>query len=269
MRANVWSGRNTVQVENVPDPKILNDQDAIVKITSTAICGSDLHLYDGYIPTMKRGDILGHEFMGEVVETGKGVTNLKNGDRVVVPFPIACGRCNNCKNELYSVCENSNPNATMAEKMFGFPTAGIFGYSHLTGGYAGGQAEYARVPFADVGPIKIENSDLTDEQVLFLSDIFPTAYMGAEFCEIKPGDVIAVWGAGPVGQLAVASAKLLGAEQVIAIDRFPYRLELARQKAGADVTLNYEEVDVPEALKELTGGRGPDACIDAVGLEAH
>jgi threonine dehydrogenase-like Zn-dependent dehydrogenase len=270
MRATVWSGRNTVQVENVPDPAILMDQDAIVKITSTAICGSDLHLYDGYIPTMKRGDILGHEFMGEIVETGKGVKKLKKGDRVVVPFPIACGRCNNCRNELYSVCENSNPNATMAEKMFGFPTAGIFGYSHLTGGYAGGQAEYARVPFADVGPIKIENSDLTDDQVLFLSDVFPTGYMGAELCDLKGGEVVAVWGAGPVGQFAVASAKLLGAEQIIAIDRFDYRLRMAKEKAGATHVINYEQnPDVVEQLKELTGGRGPDACIDAVGNEGH
>jgi threonine dehydrogenase-like Zn-dependent dehydrogenase len=270
MRANVWSGRNTVQVENVPDPKILMDQDAIVRITSTAICGSDLHLYDGYIPTMKRGDILGHEFMGEVVEAGKGVTNLNKGDRVVVPFPIACGRCNNCRNQLYSVCENSNPNATMAEKMFGHPTAGIFGYSHLTGGYAGGQAEYARVPFANVGPIKIENDDLTDEQVLFLSDILPTGYMGAEFCDIKGGEVVAVWGAGPVGQFAIASAKLLGAEQIIAIDRFDYRLKMAKEKAGATHVIDYEQnPDVVEQLKELTGGRGPDACIDAVGNEGH
>jgi threonine dehydrogenase-like Zn-dependent dehydrogenase len=270
MRATVWSGRNTVQVENVPDPTILMDQDAIVKITSTAICGSDLHLYDGYIPTMKRGDILGHEFMGEIVETGKGVANLKKGDRVVVPFPIACGRCSNCKNELYSICENSNPNSVMAEKMFGHATAGIFGYSHLTGGYAGGQAEYARVPFANVGPIKIENDDLTDEQVLFLSDIFPTGYMGAEMCNIKPGDVIAVWGAGPVGQFAIASAILLGAEQVIAIDRFDYRLRMAKEKAGATAVIDYEQnPDVVEQLKELTGGRGPDACIDAVGMEAH
>jgi threonine dehydrogenase-like Zn-dependent dehydrogenase len=270
MRANVWSGRNTVQVENVEDPKILMDQDAIVKITSTAICGSDLHLYDGYIPTMKKGDILGHEFMGEVVETGKGVQNLNKGDRVVVPFPIACGRCNNCKNELYSVCENSNPNATMAEKMFGYPTSGIFGYSHLTGGYAGGQAEYARVPFANVGPIKIENTDLTDEQVLFLSDIFPTAFMGADFCDIKGGDVVAVWGAGPVGQLAAASAKLLGAEQIVVIDRIDYRLRMAKEKAGATHVINYEQnPDVVEQLKELTGGRGPDACIDAVGNEGH
>ncbi|WP_028060705.1 zinc-dependent alcohol dehydrogenase [Candidatus Solirubrobacter pratensis] len=268
MRANVWSGRNTVQVENVPDPKVLNDRDAIVRITSTAICGSDLHLYDGYVPTMKKGDILGHEFMGEVVETGRGVSNLQVGDRVVVPFPIACGDCWSCRHGLYSVCENSNPNAGLAEKLFGLPTAGIFGYSHLTGGYAGGQAEYARVPFADVGPIKIED-DLTDEQVLFLSDIFPTGYMGAEFCEISGGEVIAVFGAGPVGQFAIASAILLGAERVIAIDQYDYRLEMALRKAGATDAINFaENPDVVEQLKELTGGRGPDAVIDAVGLEA-
>ena len=268
MRANVWSGRNTVQVENVPDPKILNDRDAIVKITSTAICGSDLHLYDGYIPTMKKGDILGHEFMGEVVETGRGVSNLAVGDRVVVPFPIACGQCVNCRNELYSACENSNPNAGLAEKMFGHPTCGIFGYSHLTGGYAGGQAEYARVPYADVGPMKIED-DVTDEQVLFLSDIFPTGYMGAEFCEITGGECIAVFGAGPVGQFAIASAVMLGAERVIAIDHFDYRLEMARNKAGATETINFDEdPDVVEQLKVMTGGRGPDAVIDAVGMES-
>jgi threonine dehydrogenase-like Zn-dependent dehydrogenase len=268
MRANVWSGRNTVQVENVPDPKILNRRDAIVKITSTAICGSDLHLYDGYIPTMKRGDILGHEFMGEVVETGPGVSNLQAGDRVVVPFPIACGNCWSCSHQLYSACENSNPNAGMAEKMFGHPTGGIFGYSHLTGGYAGGQAEYARVPFADVGPLKIED-DLTDEQVLFLSDIFPTGYMGAEFCEITGGEVIAVFGAGPVGQFAIASAILLGAERVIAIDQYDYRLQMALNKAGATDAINFaENPDIVEQLKELTGGRGPDAVIDAVGMEA-
>jgi threonine dehydrogenase-like Zn-dependent dehydrogenase len=268
MRATVWSGRNTVQVENVPDPQILNDRDAIVKITSTAICGSDLHLYDGYVPTMKKGDILGHEFMGEVVETGKGVQDLKVGDRVVVPFPIACGNCWSCKHELYSVCENSNPNAGMAEKLWGHSSAGIFGYSHLTGGYAGGQAEYARVPYADVGPFKVED-DLTDEQVLFLSDIFPTAYMGAEFCDISPGDVIAVFGAGPVGLLAVASALLLGAEQVIAIDQYQYRLDMATNKAGATDTINFaDDADIVEQLKELTGGRGPDAVIECVGLEA-
>ena len=267
MRANCWMGRNTVEVRDVPDPVILNRRDAIVRITSTAICGSDLHLYDGYIPTMEKGDILGHEFMGEVVEVGAGVTNLVSGDRVVVPFPIACGACNSCVAGLYSLCENSNPNAGMAEKLWGHASAGMFGYSHLTGGYAGGQAQYARVPFADVGPIKIDN-DLPDEKVLFLSDIFPTAYMGAEMCDIKPGDVIAVWGAGPVGLLAMASANLLGAAKVIAIDRFDYRLRRAREQTGA-VTINYDEVGVLAALKDLTGGRGPDACIDAVGMEAH
>ena len=267
MRANCWMGRNTVEVRDVPDPVILNRRDAIVRITSTAICGSDLHLYDGYIPTMEKGDILGHEFMGEVVEVGTGVTNLVSGDRVVVPFPIACGACNSCVAGLYSLCENSNPNAGMAEKLWGHASAGMFGYSHLTGGYAGGQAQYARVPFADVGPIKIDN-DLPDEKVLFLSDIFPTAYMGAEMCDIKPGDVIAVWGAGPVGLLAMASANLLGAAKVIAIDRFDYRLRRAREQTGA-VTINYDEVGLLAALKDLTGGRGPDACIDAVGMEAH
>jgi threonine dehydrogenase-like Zn-dependent dehydrogenase len=267
MRANCWMGRNTVEVRDVPDPVILNRRDAIVRITSTAICGSDLHLYDGYIPTMEKGDILGHEFMGEVVEVGTGVTNLVSGDRVVVPFPIACGACNSCVAGLYSLCENSNPNAGMAEKLWGHASAGMFGYSHLTGGYAGGQAQYARVPFADVGPIKIDN-DLPDEKVLFLSDIFPTAYMGAEMCDIKPGDVIAVWGAGPVGLLAMASANLLGAAKVIAIDRFDYRLRRAREQTGA-VTINYDEVGVLAALKDLTAGRGPDACIDAVGMEAH
>jgi threonine dehydrogenase-like Zn-dependent dehydrogenase len=267
MRANVWSGRNTVQVENVPDPKILNSRDAIVKITSTAICGSDLHLYDGYMPTIKRGDILGHEFMGEVVETGKGVDKLKVGDRVVVPFPIACGNCNNCRNDLFSLCENSNPNANIAEALHGHSPSGIFGYTHMLGGYAGGQAEYARVPFADVGPIKIEN-DLPDESVLFLSDIFPTGYMGADMCNIKGGDIVAVWGAGPVGQFAIASAFLLGAERVIAIDQYDYRLEMAREKCGAE-TINFQESeDVVEELKEMTGGRGPDACIEAVGMEA-
>ena len=269
MRATVYSGRNSVEVENVPDPQILNSRDAIVKISSTAICGSDLHLYDGYIPTVKKGDIFGHEFMGEVVEKGSGVGNLAIGDRVVVPFPIACGNCNACANEMYSLCENSNPNAGMAEKLFGHSPCGIFGYSHMLGGYAGGQAEYARVPFADVGPIKIENG-FTDEQVLFLSDVFPTGYMGAEMCDIKPGDVIAVWGAGPVGQFAAASAKLLGAERVIVIDRLDYRLRMALEKAGATEAINYEDQpDVVEQLKEMTGGRGPDACIDAVGMEAH
>src|SRR5918992_1055119 len=268
MRATVYSGRNSVQVENVPDPQILNSQDAIVRITSTAICGSDLHLYNGYIPTVKKGDIFGHEFMGEVVEKGRGVGNLEVGDRVVVPFPIACGDCWSCKHELYSVCENSNPNAGIAEKMFGHPTAGIYGYSHITGGYAGGQAEYARVPYADVGPIKIED-DLTDEQVLFLSDIFPTGFFGADLCDISGGEVVAVFGAGPVGQFAIASAVLLGAERVIAIDQFDYRLQMARNKAGATDVINFDEdPDVVEQLKELTGGRGPDAVIEAVGMEA-
>lgn len=269
MRANCWEGKKKVKVEQVPDPKILNSRDAIVRITSTAICGSDLHLFNGFVPAMERGDILGHEFMGEVVETGPGLKNhLKVGDRVVVPFPIACGTCFSCQRGMFSVCENTNPNAWLAEKMFGHATAGIFGYSHLTGGYAGGQAEFARVPFADVGPLEVPEG-LTDEQVLFLSDIFPTGYMGAEMCDIQPGDVIAVWGAGPVGQFAIASAKLLGAERIIAIDRFEYRLRMARDKAGATETINYEKVNVLEALKEMTGGRGPDACIDAVGMEAH
>jgi threonine dehydrogenase-like Zn-dependent dehydrogenase len=265
----VWSGRNTVQVENVPDPKILNDRDAIVRVTSAAICGSDLHLYNGYVPTMKRGDILGHEFMGEVVETGRAVNgNLSVGDRVVVPFPIACGNCWACQHELYSVCENSNPNAGLAEKAFGHPVAGIYGYSHLTGGYAGGQAEYVRVPFADVNPFKIED-DLPDEQVLFLSDVFPTGFMGADVCEIKGGESIAVFGCGPVGQFAIASAVMLGAEQVIAIDGYQYRLDMARNKAGATDIINFNEItDVVDELKWLTGGRGPDAVIDAVGLEA-
>ncbi len=267
MRANCWQGKKKMAVERVPDPKILNSQDAIVKITSTAICGSDLHLYNGFVPGMQEGDIVGHEFMGEVVETGPAVNNLKVGDRVVVPFPISCGKCFFCKNEMWSLCENSNPNAWMAEKLWGHSPAGIFGYSHLVGGFAGGQAEYARVPFADVGPLKIENG-FTDEQVLFLSDIFPTGYMAAEACDIKPGDTVAVWGCGPVGQFAIQSAYLLGAERVIGIDRFPERLRMAREKSGAE-TIDYEEVNVLDTLRELTGGRGPDACIDCVGMEAH
>jgi threonine dehydrogenase-like Zn-dependent dehydrogenase len=267
MKANVWNGRNTVEVQEVPDPRILNERDAIIRITSSAICGSDLHLYDGYIPTMKKGDILGHEFMGEVVEVGTGVNNLRIGDRVVVPFPIACGSCFACEHKLYSLCENSNPNAGLAEKIMGHTPAGIFGYSHMLGGFPGGQAEYARVPFADVGPIKIEDG-LTDEQVLFLSDVLPTGYMGAEMCDIKPGDVVAIWGAGSVGQFAAASAYLLGADRVISIDRFPYRLRRVRDAVGAE-TINYEETDVLDTLREMTAGRGPDACIDAVGMEAH
>ncbi len=268
MKANCWEGKRKVRVEEVPDPKILNSRDAIVKITSTAICGSDLHLYNGFIPTMEKGDILGHEFMGEVMEVGRGVKNLKVGDRVVVPFTISCGNCSMCKREMFSLCENSNPNAWIAEKLMGHSPAGLFGYTHMLGGYAGGQAEYARVPFADVGPLKVP-AGVPDDQVLFLSDIFPTGYMGADMCNIKPGDIIAVWGCGPVGLFAIASAYLLGAERVIAIDRFPYRLEMARNRAQAWETINYEEESVLERLKELTGGRGPDACIDAVGMEAH
>jgi threonine dehydrogenase-like Zn-dependent dehydrogenase len=267
MKATVWTGKNSVEVRDVPDPKILDPQDAIIDITSTAICGSDLHLLQGFVPTMQKGDILGHEFMGRVVEVGPEVTTLKVGDRVVVPFPIACGACWSCQHGFFAGCENTNPNSWMAEKLFGNTTAGVFGYSHLTGGYPGGQAEYARVPFADVNPIKVPD-ELSDEQVLFLSDILPTGYMGAEMCDIEPGDVVAVWGAGPVGQFAMLSAKLLGAERVIGIDRFDYRLEMARDKVGAE-TIDYEQQDVLETLREMTGGRGPDKVIDAVGMEAH
>jgi threonine dehydrogenase-like Zn-dependent dehydrogenase len=267
MRALCWHGNNDVRVDTVPDPKIINPRDAIVKITSTAICGSDLHIYDGFIPSMEAGDILGHEFMGEVVEVGSGVKNVKIGDRVVVPFTISCGNCFFCNRDLSSLCDNSNPNAWMAEKLYGHSPSGLFGYSHLFGGYAGGQAEYARVPFADVGLFKVPDG-LTDDQVLFLTDIFPTGYMAAENCNIKPGDIVAIWGCGPVGQFAIKSAFMLGAERVIAFDRVPERLQMAASQCGAEV-LNYEEVDVGEALKEMTGGRGPDACIDAVGMEAH
>ena len=267
MKAACWMGKNAIEVREVPDPQILNPRDAIVRITSTAICGSDLHLYDGFIPSMEPGDIVGHEFMGEIVEVGKGVSNVRVGDRVVVPFPIACGNCTQCERGMTSLCENSNPNSWMAEKMWGHSPCGIFGYSHLLGGYAGGQAEFARVPFADFGPLKVPHG-LNDDQVLFLTDIFPTGYMAADHCNIKGGDVVAVWGCGPVGQFAIRSAFLLGAERVIAIDRFPERLRLAREHSGAE-TLNYEETDIMEALKEMTGGRGPDSCIDAVGMEAH
>lgn len=266
MKAVCWQGKKNVSVERVPDPRILNPRDAIVRVTSTAICGSDLHLYNGFNPTMMKGDILGHEFMGEVVEVGSAIRDLRIGDRVIVPFAIACGNCLNCQDSLFSLCENSNPNAWMAEKLWGYSTCGMFGYSHVTGGYAGGQAEYVRVPFADTGAFKVENG-LSDDQVLFLTDIFPTGYMAAENCDIQAGQTIAVWGAGPVGLFAMKSAFLLGAERVIAIDRFPERLRLARE-AGAE-TLNYEECDVREALDYMTAGRGPDACIDAVGLEAH
>ncbi|MFA9431878.1 zinc-dependent alcohol dehydrogenase [Egicoccus sp. AB-alg2] len=269
MRANVWVKPTKVEVQEVPDPKILNDRDAIVRVTSTAICGSDLHLYDGYIPAMRKGDVLGHEFMGEVVEVGpRAAEKLRIGDRVVVPFPIACGACWACRQEEYSLCENGNPNAPVAEKLHGHSPTGLFGYSHLLGGYAGGQAEYVRVPFADVGPLRIDDADLRDDQVLFLTDVLPTGFMGAEMCDIRPGDVVAVWGGGAVGQFAALSARLLGAERVIVIDRFPERLAMAREHAGAE-TLDYSAVNVPTALKELTAGRGPDACIDAVGMEAH
>ena len=268
MKATCWAGKRKMEVRNVPDPKILNQNDCILKVTSTAICGSDLHLYNGFNPFMEPGDILGHEFMGEVVEVGKNVKKIAVGDRVVVPFPISCGACLACQAGLFSVCQNTNPNAYIAEKMLGHSTAGIFGYSHLTGGYAGGQSEYVRVPFADVGPLKVPEG-MEDEQALFLSDILPTGYMGAEMCNIKPGDTVAVWGCGPVGQFAIASAYLLGAEKVIAIDRFDYRLRMASEKAGA-ITVNYDEVDrVSNVLNDLTGGRGPDHCIDAVGAEGH
>lgn len=267
MKANCWYGTEKLKVKEVPDPKILNPRDAIVKITLTAICGSDLHLYDGYIPSMRRGDILGHEFMGEVVELGSGVHNLSVGDRVVVPFTISCGSCFSCERQLFAGCENSNPNAWMAEKLWGHSPCGIYGYSHLVGGYAGGQAQYARVPFADVGPIKVPEY-LSDEQVLFLSDIFPTAYMAAENCNIQPGDTVAIWGCGPVGLLAIRCAYLLGAERVVSIDRVPERLRMAREKAGAE-TINYEQQSVYDTLMEMTGGRGPDACMEAVGMEAH
>jgi threonine dehydrogenase-like Zn-dependent dehydrogenase len=268
MKAVCWWGRKEVRVAEVPEPKILNPQDAIVRVTLTAICGSDLHLYDGYVPTMMRGDILGHEFMGEVVEVGQAVKNLRIGDRVIVPFPISCGNCWFCQSGQWSLCDNSNPNAWMLEAMHGFGGAALYGYSHLYGGYAGGQAQYVRVPFADVSPLKIPEG-LPDEKVLFLTDVLPTGWQAAEQCAIKPGDVVAVWGCGPVGQFAIASARLLGAERVIAIDRFPERLRLAQEHSKAEI-VDYSEVDdVFETLKEMTGGRGPDACIDAVGMEAH
>jgi threonine dehydrogenase-like Zn-dependent dehydrogenase len=268
MRALTWHGKHDVRVDTVPDPKIVNPRDAIIQITSTAICGSDLHLYDHYIPTLKSGDILGHEFMGEVVEVGPGNSKLKVGDRVVVPFVIACGRCFFCEKQQYSACDNSNPaeTADMSEKLYGYPMTGAFGYSHLTGGYAGGQAEYVRVPYSDVGPIVIPEG-VEDEKVLFLSDILPTGWMAADNCEIESGDVVAVWGCGPVGLFAVQSAFVLGAHRVIAIDHHPHRLDLAKSM-GAQV-INYEEVRVREALVEMTGGIGPDACIDAVGMESH
>jgi threonine dehydrogenase-like Zn-dependent dehydrogenase len=268
MRALTWHGKHDVRVDTVPDPKIVNPRDAIIKITSTAICGSDLHLYDHTIPTMKAGDVLGHEFMGEVVEVGRGNANLKVGQRVVVPFVIACGQCFFCKQQQFAACDNSNPaeTADMSELLYGYPMTGAFGYSHLTGGYAGGQAEYVRVPYSDIGPIVIPDG-IEDDKVLFLSDILPTGWMAADNCEIKPTDTVAVWGCGPVGLFAVQSAFALGAHRVIAIDHYPHRLDLAKSM-GAEV-LNFEEVDVREALVEMTGGIGPDSCIDAVGMESH
>jgi threonine dehydrogenase-like Zn-dependent dehydrogenase len=267
MKAACWYGKHDVRIENVPDPKILNPRDAIIRVTRTAICGSDLHLYDAVIPSMRRGDILGHEFMGEVVELGPKVKNLAIGDRVVVPFAIACGNCFFCQQKLWSLCDNSNPNAAMADQLYGHSGSGLFGYSHLFGGYAGGQAEYVRVPYADVGPFKVPDG-IDDELVLFLSDILPTGFMAAENARIQPGDVVAVWGCGPVGQFAIQSAWWFGAERVIAIDHYPSRLGLA-EKYGRAETIDFDEEDVAERLLAMTGGRGPDACIDAVGLEAH
>jgi threonine dehydrogenase-like Zn-dependent dehydrogenase len=268
MRAVCWNGKNDIRVETVPDPEILNPRDAILRVTSAAICGSDLHLYDGYIPTMQKGDIMGHEFMGEVVEVGPAVKNLNVGDRVVVPFCIACGQCFFCQKELYSLCDNSNPNTWIAEKLMGHSPAGLYGYSHMTGGYAGGQAEYVRVPYADVNPLKVPDG-MADEAVLFLGDIFPTGYMAAENCDIQPGDTVAVWGCGPVAQFAIQSAWLLGAERVIAIDNVPERLLLAQTWGRAEV-IDSDQVDsVLDTLNEMTGGMGPDCCIDAVGMEAH
>ncbi|WP_110517932.1 zinc-dependent alcohol dehydrogenase [Herpetosiphon llansteffanensis] len=266
MKAACWHGVHDVRIDTVPDPKIEHPRDIILKITASAICGSDLHLYDGYIPSMKEGDILGHEFMGEIVEVGLEVKNLAIGERVVVPFTISCGHCFFCERDLWSACDESNPNADAAKAVYGASPAGLFGYSHLFGGYAGGQAEYVRIPYGDVGPLKVPTG-WRDDQVLFLSDIFPTGYMAAENCNIGENDTVAVWGCGPVGQFAIRSAILLGAKQVIAIDRFPERLELARS-AGA-IPVNYADADVDEVLKTLTSGRGPDACIDAVGMEAH
>ena len=268
MKAVCWLGTSKVETLNVADPALLNPHDAIIKVTRTAICGSDLHLFDGFIPTMEAGDILGHEFMGIVEEVGGEVTNLKRGDRVVVPFTIACGNCLFCKKKIWAACDNSNPNAHLMEAAYGYSGSGLFGYSHMMGGYAGGQAQYVRVPFANVGPLKIE-SDLSDEKVLFLSDIFPTGYMAAENAQIQEGDTIAVWGCGPVGQFAIASAFMLGAARVIAIDRLPERLQMARSIGAVTVDFSEEDVSVLTALKDLTGGIGPDACIDAVGLESH
>jgi threonine dehydrogenase-like Zn-dependent dehydrogenase len=266
MRALRWHGKHDIRCDTVPDPQIEHGRDAIIKVSTCAICGSDLHLFDGFMPTMKSGDIMGHEFMGEVVEVGAENKALKVGDRVVVPFTIFCGDCDQCKRGNFSVCERSNPNKEMADKVFGHATAGLFGYSHLTGGYAGGQAEYVRVPFADKTHVKIPDG-LTDEQVLFLGDIFPTGWQAAVQCDIEPTDTVAIWGAGPVGQMAIRSAILLGARQVVVIDRVPERLEMAR--AGGAIAINFEDESVLDRLKELTGGKGPEKCIDAVGMESH
>ncbi|RYC68597.1 MULTISPECIES: zinc-dependent alcohol dehydrogenase [Spirosoma] len=266
MKALCYNGKYDLRVERVPDPEILNPRDAIIKVRKTAVCGSDLHLINGYIPTMREGDIIGHEFMGEVVETGSGITNLKKGDRVSVAATIGCGHCTYCSTGSYSLCDNSNPNAFMPEKIMGDSPAAIFGYTHSFGGYAGSHAEYIRVPFADVGMFKVDER-LTDEQAVFLGDAFPTGFMAADMCGIQPGDTVAVWGCGGVGQMAIQSAFLLGAERVIAIDREPNRLETARRVGKAE-TLDFSKVDVLEALREMTGGRGPDRCIDAVGLES-
>ena len=268
MKAVCWMGTSKMETLTVDDPQLVNPRDAIIKITRTAICGSDLHLFDGFIPTMEQGDIMGHEFMGIVEEVGPSVKNLTRGDRVVIPFTIACGSCLFCKKKIWAACDNSNPNAHLMEAAYGYSGSALFGYSHMMGGYAGGQAQYVRVPFADVGPLKIE-SDLPDEKVLFLSDIFPTGYMAAENAQIQPGDTVAVWGCGPVGQFAIASAFMLGAARVIAIDRLPERLAQARGLGAITVDYSEEDVSVLTALKDLTGGIGPDACIDAVGLEAH
>jgi threonine dehydrogenase-like Zn-dependent dehydrogenase len=268
MKALCWISNGKVEVQTVNDPSILNPHDAIIRVTRTAICGSDLHLFDGFIPTMEEGDILGHEFMGIVEEVGPEVNNLQRGDRVVVPFTIACGTCEFCRKKVWSACDNTNPNAHLMEAAYGYSGSGLFGYSHMMGGYAGGQAQYVRVPFANVGPLKIEN-DLPDEKVLFLSDIFPTGYMAAENAQIKEGDTVAVWGCGPVGQFAIASAFMLGAVRVIAIDRFPERLEMARSLGAITVDYTEEDVNVLSALKDLSAGIGPDSCVDAVGLEAH
>lgn len=267
MKAICWEGTKNLRCEEVPDPRIEDPRDVIIKVTTCAICGSDLHLMDGFIPTMKKGDVLGHEFMGEVVEVGAAVTKHKVGERIVVPFTIWCGECEQCAKGNYSVCQNSNPNKEMAEKAYGHTTAGLFGYSHLTGGFPGGQAQYVRVPYADNGPVKIPNG-LTDEQVLFLGDILPTGWQAAVNAEVGPRDVVAVWGAGPVGLFVIQSCRILGAERIIVIEKEPERIALARQIGATDV-INFAEENVLDRLKDLTNGRGPNKCIDAVGLEAH